>query len=133
MILGGGWPGKRRQMSIDHLDRRHLVQDRPRRQSRYPRSQPLFQGNLQAVSQERDQDVRFDPLTSLMVDRADCQIVLQFFEGLLHLGQLQVERRELCWIAAGQIRPHQVTPFAATGFAQVLPVQPKPTVSGVTA
>jgi hypothetical protein len=65
-------------MHIDHLDRRHLVQHGSRRQSRRQRSQPLLQRHLQAVSQERDQDVGFDPLVGLVVDRADCQIALQF-------------------------------------------------------
>jgi hypothetical protein len=35
----------------------------------------------------------------------------------IHLGQLQVERPELRRIAAGQIRPQQITAFAAAGFA----------------
>jgi hypothetical protein len=71
---------RRRQVNVDHLYRCHLVQDRARRQSRCLRSQPLLQRHLQAVSQERDQDVRFDPRIGLVVDRPDRQIMLQFFE-----------------------------------------------------
>ena len=67
----------------------------------------------------------FDPLVGLVVDRPDRQITLQFFERLLDLGQLQIEGPELRRIAAGEIRPQQITSFAPASFAQVLPVQLK--------
>src|SRR4051794_41316861 len=51
--------------------------------------------------------------------------MLQFFERLLDFAQLQVERPELRRIACGQIRSQEITPFAATGLAQGLPVQSK--------
>ena len=67
-----------------------------------------------------------------MVDRANCQIALQFFERLLHLGQLEIERPKLRRVTAAQIRPQQITSIAAASLAQVLPVQVKRNVSGVT-
>ena len=82
-----------------------IVQHRPRRQSRCQGSQPLLQGNLQAVGQERDKDVGFNPLIGLVIDRADCEIPLQFLECLLHFDQLQVERPELRRIATCHVRP----------------------------
>ena len=59
---------------------------------RCQRSQPLLQRDLQAVGEERDKDEGFNPLIGLVVDRADCQVSLQFLECLFHLDQLQVER-----------------------------------------
>jgi len=58
-------------LHIDHLDRRHLVEHRPRCQARRQRSQPLLQRDLQAVRQERDKDVGFNALIALVVDGAD--------------------------------------------------------------
>ena len=45
-------------LHVDHLDRRHLVEHRPRCQARRQRSQPLFQRDLQAVGEEGNKDVR---------------------------------------------------------------------------
>jgi hypothetical protein len=57
---------------------------------------------LQAIGQERDKDVSFDPLIGLVVERLDCQImrasrrVCQFNrkpnvpDGLIPFGQSQV-------------------------------------------
>jgi hypothetical protein len=53
---------------IDHLDRRHLVEHRPRCQARCQRSQPLLQRDLQAVGQERHKDVRLDKVKLIEQD-----------------------------------------------------------------
>ena len=79
-----------RQMDIDHLQGGELLQDRPRRESRRARPGDVFQGDVQAVGDERDEDVRLDPFLTLMEDRADRQVVLEFLERLLDLGQLHV-------------------------------------------
>ena len=50
-----------RQMDIDHLHARELLQDRPRRQPRRSRSGQVLQGDVQAVGNEGDEDVRLDP------------------------------------------------------------------------
>jgi len=72
-------------MHIDHLDRGHLVQHRPRRQSRRQRAQPSLQCDLQAVGQERHEDMRLDTRIVLMIDRPDRQIPLEFLERLLDI------------------------------------------------
>jgi hypothetical protein len=49
------------------------------------------QSHLQAVSDKSDENVRFNPLLELMVDRADSQITLEIAEGLFNLGQLDIK------------------------------------------
>ena len=61
-----------RQMDIDHPHRRELLQHGARRQSRRVRSGEVLQGDVQAVGDEGDEDVRFDPLLALMEDRRSC-------------------------------------------------------------
>ena len=93
----------------------------------------MLQGNLQTVGQERDKDVGFNPLIGLVIDRADCEIPLQFLERLLHLDQLQEERPELRRIATRHVRPQQILPSprrASRSFGQF---SLKRNVSGVTA
>jgi hypothetical protein len=41
---------------------------------------------VQAVSQKRNENVRFNPMFQLMVNRTQSQIVLQIFEGGLDFG-----------------------------------------------
>ena len=49
-----------RQMDIDHLHGGELLQDGPWRESRRARPGHVFQGDVQAVGDERDEDVRLD-------------------------------------------------------------------------
>ena len=64
--VGGG------QMDIDHLQGGELLQDRARRESRRTRACQVFQGDVQAVGDEGDEDVRLDAFLALMEDRPDC-------------------------------------------------------------
>jgi hypothetical protein len=43
---------------------------------------------MQAESDKGDENVRFNPMLELMVDRADSQITLEIGESFLNLGQL---------------------------------------------
>ena len=45
---------------------------------------------MQAIGDEGDKDVRLDSLVGLMKDRADGEIVFEFFEGLLDLREPNV-------------------------------------------
>ena len=58
-----------RQVDVDHLDCRHLGEQRARREARRQRSQPLLQRDLQAVGQKRNENVGFDPRVGLMINR----------------------------------------------------------------
>jgi hypothetical protein len=44
--------------------------------------QPLLQRDLQAISEECDEDMRFNPFVRLMIDRTYCQVVLELLERL---------------------------------------------------
>ena len=85
----GGW-----QMNIDHLDGSELLESTARGQSRRQRMQATLQRDLQAISQERHENVSFNSLLPLMVDRAQSQIALEVLEGFFHLHQLGVELPE---------------------------------------
>ena len=58
-----------REMHIDHLDRRQFFQDGPRGQPGGELAGPELQSHLQAIGDEGDEDVGFDPVVQLMVDR----------------------------------------------------------------
>ena len=51
--------------------------------------------DVQAVGQEGDEDVGFDPVLQLVVDRPQGQVALEVLEGLLDLDQLDVELPQL--------------------------------------
>ena len=103
-------PVSRRQMDIDHLQGGEPFQ-------RTARSQPERQGvraalerDLQAVGQERDEDMSLDPALVLMEDRADRQIPLEVFERLLHGGKLDVVLPQQRGIGLGEVRAQQIPP-----------------------
>ena len=55
------------------------------------RTEPGAQRDVQTIGQEGDEDMRFDPLLQLVVDRPQSEIVLEGFERRLDLDQLNVE------------------------------------------
>ena len=64
-----------------------------------PAAQARAQRDVQTISQECDEDVRFDALLELMVDRTELQIVLEIFERGLDLDELNIELPKLGRIA----------------------------------
>jgi hypothetical protein len=52
------------------------------------------------VGEEGDQDVRFDALDQLMVDRTQLQVVLEILERGLDLGELDIESPQLGRLAS---------------------------------
>ncbi len=52
-----------------------------------------MQRDLQTISQERDEDMGFDPVLVLMEDRPYRQIAFQVFERLFHRNELGTLRR----------------------------------------
>lgn len=82
-------------MDVDHLHGAKLLEDGPRRESWSQIPQAPTQGDVQAISQKRNEDVGFDALFELMKDRADAQIALEVLEGFFDLDELDVESHSL--------------------------------------
>jgi hypothetical protein len=64
----------RREMDIQHLHGRELVQRLAGREARCFEPKPVLQGNLEAVGNESDEDMSFDAVFALVVDRAHGKI-----------------------------------------------------------
>ena len=60
-----------RKRNIEHLNRAEFLQHRARCQAWGMHLQPVLQRDGQAVGQKCDQDMRFDSMFQLMVDRPD--------------------------------------------------------------
>jgi hypothetical protein len=69
-------------------------------------------GDVQAVGEEGDKDVRFDAPLVLMKDRPDGEVTFERSEGGLDFDQLQIELPELGRISLGEIGAQQVAAFA---------------------
>ncbi len=83
--VGGG------EMDIDHLHGLEFFKDRSRGEAGGQGAQALFEGDLEAIGDEGDKDVGFDTMVELVIDRPDGEIAFEFLEGLLDLGELDVE------------------------------------------
>ena len=84
--IGGG------QMAVHYLQSLELGDHLSRCGAAGQGSQLGLQRDLQASGQEGHEDVGLDALFGLVEDRPDGQVVLDFFEGLLDRGELDVER-----------------------------------------
>ena len=60
---------------------------------------------METIGEEGDEDVRFDALDQLMVDRTQSQIVLEGLERRLDFGELDIESPQLGRLASGRGRP----------------------------
>ena len=63
-------------MQIDHLDCGEFLQNTTWRQARGQSAQAACQGDVQALGQEGDKDVSFDPIFQLVEDRTDREVAL---------------------------------------------------------
>ena len=114
-----------RDPDLDHLDGGELFQDRRRRQSRGMDHQPVLQRDLQAISEERNQNMSVGPVLELMVDRPDSQFALQRPEHRLDLRQLHIARPQYSRIFAGEIGPEQIMPIPLLGALQLRSCPPE--------
>src|ERR1700732_5479846 len=112
-----------REMHVEHLDRCELVEHSSRREARRQRLEPCTQRDVQAIGQERHEDVRLDAVLELVVDRAQVQIVLHGLEGGLDLDELDVEPPQLGRVLAGEIGAQQITAFAPPPLAQLVAIE----------
>ena len=92
-----------REVDVEHLHGCQLVEDRPGREAASQRFEPGTQRNVEAVGNERDEDVCFDALLELVIDGAQAEVVLEILEGRLDLGQLDVELPQV-----GRVLPTQI-------------------------
>src|SRR5260370_11019107 len=72
-----------RDVHIDQLHRRELLDDAARGEPRRQCMQPSRQSGVQAIGQEGDEDMRFDPGLVLMEDRPDGEVAPRLRGGRL--------------------------------------------------
>src|SRR5204863_9319782 len=109
--VGGG------EVNVEHLDGGELVEHRPRGETGSQRPEPGAQRDVQAISQERDEDVGLDALDELVIDRPQLQVVLEVFEGGLDLDQLNIELPQLGRVSSAQIAAQEIAAFAPSYFS----------------
>ena len=80
-----------RHVEVDHLHGGELLDGAPWRQAGRQGLQSPSQGDVQAVGQEGDEDVRLDAALELMEQRPDGEVALQVFEGLLDADELKIQ------------------------------------------
>src|SRR5258707_1574366 len=80
-----------REVDVEHLDSGELVEHSPRGEAGRQRLELSAQRDVKAIGQEGDEDVRFDAVLKLVVDRAELQIVLEILERGLDLDELDIE------------------------------------------
>jgi hypothetical protein len=83
-------PVGRWQMDVDHLDGGELFQGASGGQPGGEGVEPARQGDLHAIGEEGDEDMRFDPAFLLVEDRTDREVPLQVLERFLHGHELNV-------------------------------------------
>jgi hypothetical protein len=82
-------------VDIEHSDSSEFVEDGPRSEAVLPAAAAAPQGDVQAVGQECDEDVRLDATDRLLLDRPQLQIVLEVLKGGLDLDQLDIQKDTL--------------------------------------
>src|SRR5258708_21316272 len=80
-----------REVDVEHLDSGELGEHSPRGEAGRQRLELSAQRDVKAIGQEGDEDVRFDAVLKLVVDRAELQIVLEILERGLDLDELDIE------------------------------------------
>ena len=81
--------------------------------------------DLQAVRKEGHEDVRLDAILVAVEDRPHGQIVFEFLEGLLDLGELDIERPQALWLLRIEVGAQQITTFTPAHLAQLGAVEPQ--------
>lgn len=96
---GNGSSAGDRDLDIDHLHGGEFLEHAARGQPGRMRSQLLSECDVQAVGQEGDEEVCFDPRFALVVDRSDRKVALEIPEGFFDLRELEVGAPQLGRIA----------------------------------
>jgi len=90
-------------VDIEHLDGGELVENGPGGQSGGVGAQAGAKVYMDAIGQEGDKDVGFDPGVELMVDRPEVEIVLEGAERGFHFRELDVEVPGVGGLASGML------------------------------
>ncbi len=109
--VGGG------EVDVDHLHGLELVEDGSGGEAGRQGAQALLEGDLQAIGDEGHEDVGLDAMVELVVDRPDGEIAFQLLEGLLDLGELDIEAPQAGRVIVLQVGAQQVAAFAPPGLA----------------
>ena len=107
-----------RDAHIEHLDGGKFLEDDPRHQPGGVAAQLLAQGGHEAISEEGDEQVRFDALGFLVKDRAQAQISLEGTKRLLDVAQLHVAVPDQRGILGSHVRAQQIPALSLAHRAQ---------------
>src|ERR1700739_156504 len=120
-----------REVDVEHLDGGEFVEHGPRREAGGQLLEPGAQRDVETIGEEGDEDVRFDAVLKLVIDRAELQIVLEILECGLDLDELDVELPQLGGILVTQIGAQEIAPFAAARLSQLVAVEREAESSGL--
>src|SRR5713101_5655852 len=115
----GGW-----QVHVDHLHGGKLFQHAARGQPRCESTQAARQSDVQAISQEGDEDVRLDARLELVKDRPDREVAFQILECLFHRDQQQIVAPQLGRVFLDKVGAQKVSAFAPSCLSQLLAIEP---------
>jgi len=110
-------------MHIEHLDGGHFFQNAARCESGSGLLELKPEGDMQAIGEEVNEDVRFDAIIFLVIDWPDGEIALDILEGFLDLGQLHVIAPERFRALFDQVAAQQVAFVLTHASAVVFEVQ----------
>jgi len=110
---------------IDHLHGLEFGNDFAGRNAAGQRTKLRLERDLQAIGEERDEDVRLNARFLLVIDRPHREVVLEFLESLLDLGELDVERPQPLGCLRREVGTQQVAAFASAHLAQLVALEPE--------
>src|SRR6478672_602272 len=85
--------------------------------------QPSRQSGVQAIGQEGDEDMRFDPGLVLMEDRPDGEVALKVLEVFFDADEQQVQIPQLGGVVFGEIGAQEIAPLAPARPSQPIAVE----------
>jgi len=91
-----------------HSDTASVFSHRTRGRRHGPINRLISPGDLGRILKPFDEDVGLDALLGLVEDRPDRQVVLDFLEGLLDFGELDVERPQRVGLLRREVGAQQV-------------------------
>src|SRR4051812_1500647 len=122
----GGW-----EVHVEHLHGGELVEHGPGSEAGCQRPQSRAQRDVKAIGQKGDEDMSFDALFELMIDRTQLQIVFEILERGLDLDKLDIEQPELGRLPPAQIGAQEIAAFAPPHLAWLLAIESETERGGV--